>query len=64
MAITGGGVACFQHGDASFLLQDFYVAELASNFIIYLLVEDVEAWHASIVASGLAQSCGVEFGPM
>ena len=64
MASDGGGVAYFHHGDASFLLQDFYVAELASNFMMHLLVEDVDAWHASIVASGLAQTYGVKVGPV
>lgn len=64
MASDGGGVAYFHHGNASFLLQDFYVEALASNFMMHLLVEDVDAWHASIVASGLAQAYGVQLGPV
>lgn len=50
-----GGVACFLHDDASFLLQDFYNKELAENLMLHLLVEDVAAWHARVAGIGLAQ---------
>jgi uncharacterized glyoxalase superfamily protein PhnB len=32
--------------------------------MMHLLVEDVDAWHASIVASRLAQTYGVRLGPV
>lgn len=51
------GIAYFHHGNASFLLQDFFVAAHADNFQMHLLVEDVEGWHA--VASAVAQQFDV-----
>ena len=64
MASDGNGVAYFHHGDASFLLQDFYVEALARNFMMHLLVDDVDAWHRSVVESGIASRYGVEVGPV
>jgi uncharacterized glyoxalase superfamily protein PhnB len=55
-----GGVAYFLHGEASFLLQDFYDKELADNLMLHLLVEDVDAWHASVAGAGLAERYGVK----
>src|SRR5262252_8821763 len=37
-------LAYVRHGSASFLLQNFYVAEHAGNFMMHLLVEDLDAW--------------------
>lgn len=39
-------------GNCAFLLQNFYVAEHAGNFMMHLQVQDVEAWwkHAEPVA--------------
>ncbi len=53
MASEGGGVAYFYRGSASFLLQDYYLAELADNFMMHILVEDVEAWWNHINESGV-----------
>lgn len=64
MASEGDGVAYFHHGHASFLLQDFCVPEHVSNFMMHLLVEDVDAWHRSIVESGIAQKYEVRVGPV
>lgn len=64
MASDGDGVAYFRRGEASFLLQDFYVEDLARNFVMHLLVEDVDAWHAHIRQAGVAQRCGVGIGPV
>ena len=44
MASEGGGVAYFRFGGSSFLLQDFFAEGCADNFMMHLLVEDVEAW--------------------
>jgi catechol 2,3-dioxygenase-like lactoylglutathione lyase family enzyme len=54
-----GGVACFRHDDASFLLQDFYNQELAENLMLHLLVEDVAAWHARVELARLVETYGV-----
>lgn len=37
---------CVRHGNASFLLQSFYVPEHAGNFMMHLLVENADDWHA------------------
>jgi len=37
-------LAYVRRGNASFLLQNFYVAEHAGNFMMHMLVDDVEAW--------------------
>jgi uncharacterized glyoxalase superfamily protein PhnB len=38
-------IAYFHCGTSSFLLQDFFVQEHATNYQMHLLVEDVDAWH-------------------
>lgn len=45
MASDVGDVAYFSRGDCSFLLQNFYEPEHCNNFMMHLLVEDVESWH-------------------
>ncbi len=37
-------VAEFEIGDCRFLLQNYYVEAWASNFMMSLMVEDVDAW--------------------
>jgi uncharacterized glyoxalase superfamily protein PhnB len=54
------GVAYFHHEDASFLLQDFYVQELAGNLMMHLLVEDVDAWWNRVREADLAGRYGVK----
>lgn len=40
-----GHVTCFRHGaQCAFLLQDFYVRELAENLMLHLWVDDADAW--------------------
>ena len=53
-------IAYFHCGEASFLLQDFYVREHADNFQMHLLVEDVGAWHEK--AKGVAMRFDVKIG--
>lgn len=60
MASDGDGVAYFHLGDASFLLQDFYADALAENFMMHLLVEDVDAWWNQVTDSGVASKYGVK----
>ena len=60
MASDGGGVAYFHHGGCSFLLQDFYHEGLAGNLMMHLLVEDADAWHTHLEATGIAGSYGVK----
>jgi uncharacterized glyoxalase superfamily protein PhnB len=59
MASEGGGVAYFHIDGASFLLQDFCAESLAENFMMHMLVEDVEAWCNRLNDSGVVASYGV-----
>ena len=54
LAWSSEDLACFRQGNASFLLQNFYVSEHAANFMMHLLVEDVAAWWGHVQAQGLA----------
>jgi catechol 2,3-dioxygenase-like lactoylglutathione lyase family enzyme len=54
------GIAYFHHGETSFLLQDFYVEDCAKNFMMHLLVEDVDAWWHQVQEAGVAAKYGVK----
>lgn len=64
MASEGGGVAYFHWGHVSFLLQDFCQPSLAENFMMHLLVEDVQAWWDRVQASGVLTKYGVRVTPL
>ncbi|MGA8277885.1 MAG: VOC family protein [Rhodanobacteraceae bacterium] len=51
-------LAYVRHGSTSFLLQQFFVPEHASNFMMHLLVENVDDWYQHVIASGVAQRYG------
>lgn len=57
-------LAYFHHDNVSFLLQNFYVEALASNFMMHLLVEDVAAWHAQLTEADIAARYHVELAPL
>jgi uncharacterized glyoxalase superfamily protein PhnB len=63
MASDFDGVAYFHHENVSFLLQDFFVQELADNFMMHLLVESVDAWWAQIQEKNIAEKYGVKLLP-
>jgi len=44
IAWSDSNLAYLRCGDCSFLLQNFYHPEHAGNFMMHLLVADVEAW--------------------
>jgi len=52
---SGDGVAELQIGSFRFLLQTFYVAEHAGNFMMSLGVEDADAWWEHIQRLELPQ---------
>ncbi len=52
-------VAYLHHGSAAFLLQRFYEEHHAANFMMHLLVEDVDAWWQRLTDAGLAVTYGV-----
>ena len=64
MASEGGGVAYFHFGHVSFLLQDFCAEALAENFMMHILVEDVDAWREHVDRSQVAGKYGVKITPI
>jgi len=56
-------LTCFRHGGTSFLLQNFYVKELADNFMMHLVVADVDAWWRHVQDSGVIERYGVRGSP-
>jgi len=56
-------LAYVQQGNASFLLQNFYVPEHAGNFMMHVLVEDVEAWWRQVQTRGLESKYQVKAEP-
>jgi catechol 2,3-dioxygenase-like lactoylglutathione lyase family enzyme len=53
------GLAGISLGPFGFLLQSFYVEEYAGNFMMQLLVNDVDAWWKRIEAVDLVTRYGV-----
>ncbi len=64
MASEGGGIAYFHFGHVSFLLQDFCAESLAENFMMHILVQNVEAWWSHVQASGVLAKYGVKVTPL
>ncbi|MFD1121102.1 VOC family protein [Methylophilus flavus] len=64
MASEGGGIAYFHFGNSSFLLQNFCAEGLAENFMMHLLVEDVDAWWQKVEQSGVINKYGVKLWPI
>ncbi len=64
MASEGGGVAYFHFEHVSFLLQDFCAENLAENFMMHLLVPDVDAWWQQIEQTGIVKKYGVKLWPI
>lgn len=56
-------MAYFHAGGCSFLLQRFYVKEHAENFMMHMLVEDVEAWWRHVESQQLEKKYGVRVNP-
>ena len=59
---SDGGLAYVRLGETSFLLQSFQEPGFAQNYQMHLLVENVDDWHAHVVAAGVAARFGVEVG--
>lgn len=58
--VLDGDVAIFNAGAGGFILQRYYQKEWASNFMMQLLVDDVDAWWAHINALDLPGQFGVQ----
>ena len=55
----GPGIAEVSLGGFGFLLQDYWVEDWAGNFMMQLLVEDVDGWWERIAGLDLAARYGV-----
>ena len=53
-------VAIFQVGASAFILQDYYQPEWAGNFMMQLMVDDLDAWWAHIEALDLPTAFDVQ----
>jgi uncharacterized glyoxalase superfamily protein PhnB len=63
IAWSDSDIAYLRCGDCSFLLQNFYSPEHAGNFMMHLLVNDVEAWWQHVENSQLVAKYGVRAEP-
>lgn len=54
MAWSSEDLAYLHAGSSSFLLQDFYRKDYAENFMMHMLVADVEAWWEHVLRQDLA----------
>lgn len=52
-------VAIFGLGSSSFILQRYYQKEWAENFMMQLMVDDLDAWWAHLASLDLSKSFGV-----
>lgn len=57
--LDGEDVAIYRIGSTSFLLQRYYQKEWAENFMMQLLVDDLDAWWEHISALDLPETYGV-----
>ena len=63
LAWSDDHLAYLRHGNSSFLLQNFYNEEHAGNFMMHLLVNDVDAWWRHVQAQGIASKYGTKTEP-
>jgi catechol 2,3-dioxygenase-like lactoylglutathione lyase family enzyme len=63
IAWSNDDLAYVRYETASFLLQNFYVSEHASNFMMHLLVEDVDAWWRQVQSRGLQSKYQIMLEP-
>jgi catechol 2,3-dioxygenase-like lactoylglutathione lyase family enzyme len=54
-----GEVAIFQIGSSSFILQRFFQKEWAENFMMQLVVDDLDSWWAHVTSLDLPTRFGV-----
>jgi catechol 2,3-dioxygenase-like lactoylglutathione lyase family enzyme len=63
LAWSSDDLAYLRNGNSSFLLQNFYKKEHADNFMMHLLVKDVQAWWSHVQSQELAAKYGVRVEP-
>ena len=57
--LLDGEVAIFRIGATSFVLQRYFVEEWANNFMMQLMVDDLDAWWEHLESLGLPTVFGV-----
>jgi uncharacterized glyoxalase superfamily protein PhnB len=57
--LLDGEVAIFGMGGTSFILQDYYQQQWAENFMMQLMVDDLDAWWSHIMTLDLPARFGV-----
>jgi uncharacterized glyoxalase superfamily protein PhnB len=57
--VLDGEVAIFRIGPSSFVLQNYFQKEWAENFMMQLMVDDLDAWWAHIASLDLPTKFGV-----
>jgi catechol 2,3-dioxygenase-like lactoylglutathione lyase family enzyme len=63
LAWSSEDLAYLRHGNSSFLLQNFYNKDHAGNFMMHLLVEDVDAWWRHVQTQGISVKYAVKVEP-
>ncbi len=58
--LLDGEVAIFRIGQSAFILQRFYQREWAENFMMQLMVDDLDAWWAHIQSLDLPAAFAVQ----
>ncbi len=58
--VMDGEVAIFRIGPSSFILQNYFQKEWAENFMMQLMVDDLDAWWAHITSLDLPEKFGVQ----
>ena len=56
-------LAYVRYGQTTFLLQAFNHPKFINNFQMHLQVENVDDWHAHVLASGVADRFGTKVDP-
>jgi uncharacterized glyoxalase superfamily protein PhnB len=63
VAWSSENMAYLHHGNCAFLLQDFYVKEHADNFMMHIIVTDVDAWWRYVEAQEISSKYNIKIDP-
>lgn len=63
IAWSSDDLAYLHHGNTSYLLQNFYNQTLAENFMMHLMVVDVEAWWQHVQNQNLVEKYKIRLVP-
>ena len=58
--VLDGEVAIFRMGQSSFILQNYYQKDWAENFMMQLMVDDLDAWWMHVASLDLPARFGVQ----